>query len=979
MVGDVGLDAEDMVGELAMLRRTATSLEPGGVRSKLLVPNEQIKYLTINTPNMDAAARLEAAKAALDGATPYAVDDLAFDISVDSNRTHIAAVARETLAEAEAFAVEHRFYPVSFAAIPADQPYLGEPFFGQTEAATALLEDGETVEADGIAVVIIGDVKLPDDKEAEAEAEADTGGFETEDAASAQNTEAGSSLDEPVEEAGSVDEVVSKADTDDTPTKNKMPEIAAQPKTPGPENVLKDTTSGDDKATAASPSEKHKPADVTPSDEVHAAVPVMASASKPAGTDLSAKDGNASPALSPDTKQPEVKQPLAPSVLAAASGGLVPKVSSPAPVLGAASRGAPAPYVGKPNGAISTSPSSPAFTSATLDKQTGPSGAVPPTIAAPTVAPTSNTAPPVPAPPAGFASRRGPDLPLASAAKPDLKPATRVEPSMGSAKTSAAPAIGASVGDPSVPKAGETIKPDSSSLAASTHEPAKTTFLSRRKAKAPAPIKPALPARKLAPDTGVAVSEADRMTVFGARRKDVGGKPRFLGLILTAALLVFLAGVAAWASVFMDDGLSLSRLFGDRSPRATASIPDIPNDVPKDAPKAVEADVRTASLDPGLTEEDGAVLDALSAPVSPPAEDVTEAEAEAKYAATGIWARAPEMPPEPAGVIDLENLYITSIDPVSTSSDAVALPALNSYLTDVAFGSVSSPAAAGTQFAYDPRGLIIPTPQGALSPDGFTVFLGRPDVIPVGLPNRSEDVAQAPGPDADAEIEAEDTALANARPRLRPADLSETNERAQLDGLTRSELAGLRPSLRPASVQQQAAASAAAVEAPAPEAPAIDTGAAVAVALAEAPAPAPVSTVANATQFAVRASVRPDTRPRNFARIVKRAERAAPVQQETRVASTASVAPRAVTPSIPSSASVARQATVKNAIKLRDVNLIGVYGKPSSRRALIRLGNGRYQKVVVGDRIDGGRVSAIGDSELRYTKRGRDVVLRIPN
>jgi hypothetical protein len=63
---------------------------------------------------------------------------------------------------------------------------------------------------------------------------------------------------------------------------------------------------------------------------------------------------------------------------------------------------------------------------------------------------------------------------------------------------------------------------------------------------------------------------------------------------------------------------------------------------------------------------------------------------------------------------------------------------------------------------------------------------------------------------------------------------------------------------------------------------------------------------------------------------------------------------------------------------MRQVNLIGVYGSPSNRRALVRLSNGRYQKVGVGDSLDGGRVSAIGSSELRYTKRGRPVVLRMP-
>jgi len=91
------------------------------------------------------------------------------------------------------------------------------------------------------------------------------------------------------------------------------------------------------------------------------------------------------------------------------------------------------------------------------------------------------------------------------------------------------------------------------------------------------------------------------------------------------------------------------------------------------------------------------------------------------------------------------------------------------------------------------------------------------------------------------------------------------------------------------------------------------------------------------------------------------------------------VAPRTVTPRIPSSASVSRQATVRNAINLRDVNLIGVYGTPSNRRALVRLPSGRYKKVQVGDRIDGGRIVAIGDSELRYQKGGRNLTLTVPS
>lgn len=131
----------------------------------------------------------------------------------------------------------------------------------------------------------------------------------------------------------------------------------------------------------------------------------------------------------------------------------------------------------------------------------------------------------------------------------------------------------------------------------------------------------------------------------------------------------------------------------------------------------------------------------------------------------------------------------------------------------------------------------------------------------------------------------------------------------------------------------------------------------------------------NATEQAVARSIKPKDRPNNFDRIVKRAEKAQEAEEVTQVAA---VAPRTVAPSIPSRSSVTKQATVRNAINLRRVNLIGVYGKPSSRRALVRLSNGRYKKVAVGDRIDGGRVSAIGEEELRYQKNGRDVTLKMP-
>jgi type IV pilus biogenesis protein PilP len=84
-----------------------------------------------------------------------------------------------------------------------------------------------------------------------------------------------------------------------------------------------------------------------------------------------------------------------------------------------------------------------------------------------------------------------------------------------------------------------------------------------------------------------------------------------------------------------------------------------------------------------------------------------------------------------------------------------------------------------------------------------------------------------------------------------------------------------------------------------------------------------------------------------------------------------------VRPSGPTTTSVARAATEENAINLRRVNLIGVYGSSNDRRALVRLSNGRYSRVTVGDRLDGGQVQAIGPSSLIYVKRGRQITLEI--
>jgi hypothetical protein len=44
----------------------------------------------------------------------------------------------------------------------------------------------------------------------------------------------------------------------------------------------------------------------------------------------------------------------------------------------------------------------------------------------------------------------------------------------------------------------------------------------------------------------------------------------------------------------------------------------------------------------------------------------------------------------------------------------------------------------------------------------------------------------------------------------------------------------------------------------------------------------------------------------------------------------------------------------------------------------VRQPNGRFKKVKVGDRFEGGQVAAITESELRYSKGGQMIAMQMP-
>lgn len=687
VIGEVPLEHRDLGAALADLRAEGEALVEGPALCKLILPNDQIRYLQIEATDADAESQVAAA---LEGATPYAVHELAYDFTEVDDVFLVAAVARETLQEAEGFAVEHGFAPVCFVAVPDEGAFDGEPYFGTSHSAAGLIDTDSYPEPDQEAAFITG-----------------TGG-----------------------------------PMDFAPLFSTLPEPVAAP-----------SFASRRAAPEAPAAEEQDPA------------PVVAAPDE-------------APPLEPRVTQSTIVAPAEP-------------VTSPG---------------------------------------------------------LSETAP------------RFDPAKLAAGMKPQPK-------------GTAVPAL--EVANPPV-----------------------------------------------APKQKAFVAEAITSPTELPRRKAVA-------LYVIATIMVLLAALISWAALFTPMGVAT--LWSRSDAPVVASTP-IDSDVEILAPVSPESITDTAEIE--AIEGEG-LYDPVEASIEP------RLEAEARYAATGIWDLAPRQPNAPQ-FESSEDIYVGSFELLQQTHDAIALPVIGSFATDTALAAQFDPLPAGTVLDLDERGLVVATREGALSPEWITVFAGKPPVVPAFFPTRAEPETVEPAPESS--LPEAIAALAAFRPQSRPEDLVEQNERATLGGSTRLELAGLRPRLRP-------------------EDPAFQAAAAVVTSIDPA-------NLEGATEQAVLASLRPALRPADLSAKAEQLQ-----QQRAAVA-----VPKAETtaPNIPSSASVARNATQTNAINLRKINLIGVYGTSNDRRALVRLASGRYKKVQVGDTLDGGRVAAIGESELRYVKGSRSIVLALP-
>jgi hypothetical protein len=325
-----------------------------------------------------------------------------------------------------------------------------------------------------------------------------------------------------------------------------------------------------------------------------------------------------------------------------------------------------------------------------------------------------------------------------------------------------------------------------------------------------------------------------------------------------------------------------------------------------------------------------------------------------------------------------DEILLATMDAPPNAPDALALPEADAR-GDPLPAAQPAPPPFGTVYQFDADGLIRPTPEGIITPEGVLLIAGKPPRVPE--PRPAEVAAAAAlgtaAPAADAPLPV-NPALQGKRSQPRPEGLVPAEAPADQGALAPavdSRLAGLRPQARPTTVlaagEEARQASASASLATQPEVIVAPDGlrSKMAVAISRKPEARPRD-LSESVEAAVAAAIRaPEPEPEVLEKAPKK-DAAPEADNEPEVASAA--------PSIPTRASVAKQATFKNAINLSKVNLIGVYGTDSNRHALIRQANGRFKKVKVGDKIDGGQIAAITSSEVRYKKGGKMMTLAMP-
>ncbi|MCC5955115.1 MAG: hypothetical protein JJU07_03355 [Natronohydrobacter sp.] len=1071
-VGAVAPDAADMDVQMQGLAKIASALAPEGVRTKLVVPDEQILFCDLPVAARNREMQGHEIRAQLAGRTPYLVEELDFDWTVTDGMAHVAVVARETLVEAEDFARSFDLNPVSSVAAPVNGGFPQEPFFGPTRGAREIVGDLSLLERDQDVLRETGIANLPEPelvKTPEPELQADL----AEAADEASKPEA---KPEPESVPEAPKETAPKAETKATSEPDAPVEKKAKSR-------KKRKTTADDTSTDAGNG------DDTDEDDLEAGTDATesATADKP---DAKATD-KPEPAPEPVIPAPAAPSPVVPatSVPEGARFGQAAADQRKSALLAKLRAAKAASETRTPAaGPLAEGMSA-------LDRARQKLTDVLPSKQSPVKA-TAAPEPSADAPaenPVSFRSRRAaPTVPDAPAAKAEeAKPASNLLGGLRAKLAGAQNLSKSKLGGLTKVLGAATVEKPASTTQPTTTEPtttqSTTTLATSKKATsiASAPVPAEKPAAdkgkarstpdakspypiKMSPAAGlterkdpletlqaraggksaVPATEAERLTIFGARGQiDTTRAVPQRALLILAGIGLILVAAAIWVAYFLNTGPVAPEIAEQAEPPAASA----PLETSQAEPEAVFPESMD-DIEAALGLEDAAQQLPLDAPEPAPVEEAAQ-QPDASLDAAPV-AEIEQPTGRVAGVrssallAPQDHLPLPEAPLPPAPFGADPLPPTRSEVEQAILALEATPdqATAPTPEADTETGLALPEGEAELEID---VTEGTPAVVP---PTRPEglapetEAATASEPSDEAAEAAETAETADAAEAELTTELADTPEAeiapdaapetlaapdSALDPLDESTLEIVVTEGRPAVVPPARPAGLT-PEPPAPEPAAVDIdsealapptndepapdpsadqaeldtpppGGVALTALRPAARPAAVTDLAEAaraaetgpeiegTALAVAASARPSARPSQFAAVVQRALRAAQPRSTTQTPAAVAAAPapaaqapvqtaRAAVPAappIPSSASVAREATQARAINLRQINLIGVMGTSSSRRALVRLSNGRVVTVRVGDSLDNGSVTAISENELRYSRRGRDVVLRI--
>ncbi|HQU70300.1 MAG TPA: hypothetical protein PLI43_19190 [Albidovulum sp.] len=935
-VGSVGFSDADLDGALGRLKGKAEALAPEGFTSKLILPPSQVLYTEVDAPGPDRTARRATIAEALKGRTPYEVTELVFDFSRSGDRAKVAVVAQVTLDEAEGFAETYGFNPVCIVAVPRDGAFGGEPFFGLTARAGEHVPEGSHLDRDQEPVRVTGDVSaLP----------------EAEPVVAKPIVEA---VVEPVVELAPVVEAEAVVEPEPVVEAESVPEPEPIVE---PEPVVE--AAAKEQATLA-PEAVDAAAD-QPDAEAAPEVPAAAEEPVAVASVLEAVAG----------RMQAAEQAAAPAVAEA----LEPEDEAPFIAIDDAEEAEPITVIGEGVPEAWSETALAAF-------QTRRASARPEDeddLLAAENRLHLTTADPVP----DVAT-----VPVIEGVAAITAPELDVPPLQ---------ADGDEAGDATIQKrrAAALGRPILKSIPDAVHGTIAQQKL--RHAVAAPPIAAATPPAPPRPRK----TAASRQTAPAQARSSGRVLLALTGILLAAMVTLGLA--SAWFSGGDEPtGAVAPSETAPTTPAAENAAPIDeavpPSDsaeadlLPEAAPDAIEA-----APEPDVSATDAAVADALN---ETPADPVVAAPAEVA-----------DTPPASSPLPEADASGAPAIAQSPATPDGAggpnALPDARTAASDAPPAPQPVPPPFGTVMQFDSAGMIVPTAEGVITPEGFTLFSGRPSKVPPARPATAApaalpaavpattDPAAAPAPtdpatatpgDGAALAPAveppppADPALAGKKPRDRPASIAAAATAAQqkADALAEAAAAAAkaeaehlasataqavtssrRPATRPRGLVVTTSVQSAAVDA------AVAAAVAEPLAVAPEPAPAPVTAPQPPPQPEVVATAAPEPAPQPelLAGTSFTDEVSEPEVQGT--------------PNMPTTRTVAKQATIKNAINLSEVSLIGVYGSSSNRRALIRMPSGRFVKVKVGDRLDGGTIAAIGDSEVSYVKRGRTIVLKM--